>query len=364
MLVEENVDIPRRLDVIKKHKEAGGQIAAVFPVHYPRSLFRAFDILPVEVWGPPGRDTTSGDAHLQAYACSIVRSGLSFLLDGGLDVVDMLVFPHACDSLQGLTSALLDFMKPDKPLFPLYIPRGEGRAAVAYLAREIKQLFSSLCQLTGKTPTDDQLLSCIEREEEADEILKQLFVDRLQLPMDDPSFFRIARSREFLPAEKFVALASDTLKKKGDEKQKGVPILLSGIVPEPMTVLDVISEAGGLVVANDFANFGRRLYPKGTAKAPFRRMAERILGAPPDSTRGSSVDDRARHLVAMAERFGAKIVVFFEVKFCEPELFYLPRLCAALEKKGMRTMVLEADLSDTLPDQAVTRLEALLETAQ
>ena len=363
MLVEEKLEIPKRLDVIEKHQEAGGQIAAVFPVHYPRSLFRAFDILPVEVWGPPGRNTTSGDAHLQTYACSIVKSGLSFLLDGGLDVVDMLIFPHACDSLQGLTSALLDFMKPDKPLFPLYIPRGEGRMAESYLSREIRQLYKSLCQLTGKTPSDDEMHTCIEREEQADALLRELFEARIELPMDDPSFFRIARSREYLPAEDFIALAAGTLEAKG-EKQTGVPILLSGIVPEPMSVLDAISEAGGLVVANDFANFGRRLYPKSTAKTPFRRMADRLLSAPPDSTRGSSVDDRARHLVAMAERFGAKVAIFFEVKFCEPELFYSPLLSEALEKAGLRTMVLEADLSDTLPDQAVTRLEALLETVQ
>ena len=358
------MEIPTRADVIKKYKDGGGQVAAVFPVHYPRSLFRAFDILPVEVWGPPGRDTTSGDAHLQAYACSIVRSSLSFLLDKGLDSVDMLVSPHACDSLQGFASTLLDFIKPDQPVFPLYIPRNEGDAALGYFAKEIKHLYDGLSKLTGKKPTEEELMNCIEREEQADEVLRRLFDERTTLDLDETAFFRVARSREFLPAEEFTSLASSVLENKKGKKRAGVPIILSGIVPEPMTILDVIGDAGGLVVANDFANFGRRLYPTGTESSPFRRMAQRILESPPDSTRGSSVSDRARHLIDLVDRFEAKVVLFFEVKFCEPELFYLPLLTKALEKKGVRTMLLEVDLADTFPDQAVTRIEALLETAQ
>ena len=45
----------------------------MFPIHYPRPLLRAFGLLPVEVWGPPGVDATLGASRLQAYACSIVR---------------------------------------------------------------------------------------------------------------------------------------------------------------------------------------------------------------------------------------------------------------------------------------------------
>ncbi len=102
-------------------------VAAVFPIHYPRELLRAFGVLPVEVWGPPAVEADYGATHLQPYLCSIVRNGLSFLLAGGLDVVDLLVVPHACDSLQGLGSILLDFVTPRQPVLPIYLPRGRAR---------------------------------------------------------------------------------------------------------------------------------------------------------------------------------------------------------------------------------------------
>lgn len=36
--------IPGRLESIEAHKAHGGLVAAVFPIHYPRALFRAFNI--------------------------------------------------------------------------------------------------------------------------------------------------------------------------------------------------------------------------------------------------------------------------------------------------------------------------------
>ena len=70
------LECPKRRQVIDGHRNEGGRIAAVFPIHYPRALFRATGVLPVEVWGPPGLDSSLGDAHLQAYTCAIVRNGL------------------------------------------------------------------------------------------------------------------------------------------------------------------------------------------------------------------------------------------------------------------------------------------------
>ena len=119
--------IPERLDAIKEHQQRGGSIAAVFPIHYSRALLRAFDLLPVEVWGPSGLGGAHGAAHLQPYVCSIVHNAISFLETGGLEAAEVLIVPHACDSLQGLGSILIDFVQPKQPVLPLYLPRGRRR---------------------------------------------------------------------------------------------------------------------------------------------------------------------------------------------------------------------------------------------
>ncbi|MCX8067375.1 MAG: 2-hydroxyacyl-CoA dehydratase family protein [Anaerolineae bacterium] len=353
--------IPTRTETIRAWKAQGGKVAAVLPIHYPRALLRAFGFLPVEVWGPPGVDASHAAAHLQPYVCSIVGNALSFLLSGGLEVADILVVPHACDSLQGLGSILLDFIRPRQPVFPFYIPRGRRESDLQFLADECRALYRGLSEVTGRSPTDETLMECIYREEEADHLLAEFHRRRSTLPMDNRAFYRLVRAREYLPAEAFADLARQSLEGPKANPRGGVPILLSGIVPEPMALLDAITEMGGVVVADDLACCGRRLYPPGQSPEPFRRMAERILNGPPDPTRGSPIRERLEHLVRTARQNGARGVVFYDVKFCEPELFDLPLLRRGLQEAGLPSIHIEVDLNDPLSHQTLTRIEAFLE---
>jgi len=128
-----------------------------------------------------------------------------------------------------------------------------------------------------------------------------------------------------------------------------------------MALFEALAELGGRVVADDLACCGRRLYPPGESAEPFRRMAESLLRAPPDSTRGHSIAERLAHLLRLIETCGAQGVVFYVVKFCEPELFDLPALRKGLRDHGIPSVVIEFALNDGLAQQILTRLEAFLE---
>jgi benzoyl-CoA reductase/2-hydroxyglutaryl-CoA dehydratase subunit BcrC/BadD/HgdB len=359
---QELLTIPRRWETIEAHQAQGGKIAAVFPIHYPRALFRAFDLLPVEVWGPPAIDPGLGVTHIQPYICSVVRNGLAFLLAGGLDVADVIVVPHTCDSLQGLGSILLDFVRPRSLVLPLYLPRGRRESDLDFLTAELRAAYRQLETSTGRAPAPEGLLAAVHREEAADAHLAELHLARRHLGLSNSDFYRLIRSREYLPAEAFTRLAQQALSHPGPpDPRPAVPILLSGIIPEPPTLLDAIADLGGAVVGDDLASCGRRLYPPGRSDDPFRRMAERIIHAPPDPMRGSPIQDRARHLLDLADRTGARSVIFYEVKFCEPELFDLPLLQRELQGAGIPSVIIEADLNDSLSGQTLTRIGALLE---
>jgi benzoyl-CoA reductase/2-hydroxyglutaryl-CoA dehydratase subunit BcrC/BadD/HgdB len=359
--VEIRLNIPDRSSVINVHHEQGGLVAAVLPIHYPRALWRAFGILPVEVWGPPGVDASPASAHLQSYLCPIVQHALAFLLAGGLDRADMIVVPHACDSLQGLASVLTDFIAPRQPVIPLYLPRGRRESDLAFLADELRAVYGRLEEITGRSPSDEELLACARREEQADQILAELHRRRGELPLLDRGFYRLVRSREYLPAETFTGLVQDILVHATAVPQAGarVPLLISGIVPEPMNLLDAISEMGGVIVADDLACCGRRLYAPGASSEPLRRMAESIIHAPPDPTRGNPIQERVEHLLRLVQTSGAKGVVFYDVKFCEPELFDIPDLSRALKEAGIPSLAVETDLGAS--QQVLTRIQAFVE---
>ncbi len=370
--------VPSRSEAIAAHRARGGRVAAVLPIHSPRALLRAFGMLPVEVWGPPQVDATRGAAHLPPYVCSVVRNALSFLETGGLDVADLIVVPHTCDSLQGLGSVLLDFVHPKQRVLTLYLPRGTQTDNLRFLADEFRSLYRSLEQFSGRAPSTTQLMESIRREEAADAALAELHRRRADLPLTDLEFYRLVRAREYLPAETFCALAHVILSREDGEGSQdahseilrcaqddvarvGVPILLSGIVPEPMSLFNCLEAMGAIVVADDFACCGRRLYPPGRSEDPFERMAESILAAPPDPTRGSPIRDRVDHLLQLARSSGAKGIVFYEVKFCEPEAFDLPILRRELQAADVASVSIEVDLNDPLSHQVLTRLEAFVE---
>jgi benzoyl-CoA reductase/2-hydroxyglutaryl-CoA dehydratase subunit BcrC/BadD/HgdB len=354
--------IPGRMDAIKEHQGRGGSIAAVFPIHYSRALLRVFNFLPVEVWGPPGLGGAQGAAHLQPYVCSIVHNAINFLQTGGLQVADVLVVPHACDSLQGLGSILIDFVRPEQTVLPLYLPRGRRASDLDFFTAELRSLFERLAEITDYSPSDEDLMDCVQREEFADDMLARLHQQRRALPLPDISFYRLVRSREYLPAERFTELAELALAQPGSARQDdGIPLLLSGILPEPMRLLEAFSEVGAFVAADDLACCGRRLYPPGESEEPFRRMAERLLNSPPDSTRGDSIKARCDHLLQLVQTSGARGVVFYEIKFCEPELFDLPLLRKALAEAEIASIAVEVDINEPLPQRALTRLEAFVE---
>ena len=353
--------LPSRTEVITAHRASGGQVAAVWPVHHDRALLRAHGVLPVEVWGPPGADPTGGDAHLQAYTCSIIRRSLGFLLSGGLEVADHLLVPHACDSLQGLGSVLQGFIQPRQPVHTLYLPRSRGEAAVRYLADELRALGAALVAHGATAPTDAALHDAITREELSDALAARLLAERPAL--SNAKLYALLRAREYVPAEVWSPVAREALA-HGDDRPDGVPVVLSGVVPEPRNLLSALDDAGAVVVGDDTLCVGRRLYPASGRPDPYERMAHRLLHAPPDITTGASLVDRAAHITRLVERTKARAVVFWEVKSCEPEQFGLPHLRAALDTAGVPSVVLEVDVGAPLPHQALTRVEALLEVAE
>jgi benzoyl-CoA reductase/2-hydroxyglutaryl-CoA dehydratase subunit BcrC/BadD/HgdB len=353
--------IPSRINTIKKFKQNGGQVAAVLPIHYSRALLRAFHILPVEVWGPPNVPIGQAATHLQPYVCSICHNALSFLQQGGLGLADFIFVPHACDSLQGLGSVLLDTIKTDQPVFPIYIPRNTRSSDLEFLATEFKSIYNRLVEISGIQPSDSDLGLCIDREEQADKALRRMHQQNRYLPLTNFEIYRIIRSREFLPAEEFIRIAEKVLASAGDTLRPGIPILMEGIVPEPGDIFETLTEFGAAVVGDDLASCRRRAYPASARQDPFERMAERILKAPPDPTRGSSIQERVDFLTALASQTGAQGVVFYTVKFCEPELFDIPILRQELKAAGIPSILIEVDLNARLSQQIRTRLGAFVE---
>ncbi|HEY6099655.1 MAG TPA: 2-hydroxyacyl-CoA dehydratase family protein, partial [Anaeromyxobacter sp.] len=123
----------------------GRRSLAVLPILYPKEILTALDVLAVELWGPPGPPRGDAAGRLQTYVCAVARNALAFVASGGADAAAGLLFPHTCDSLQGLATLVADFGGWRKAVFVFQHARGEDRASArAFAEAELRSLAAAL----------------------------------------------------------------------------------------------------------------------------------------------------------------------------------------------------------------------------
>ena len=364
---------------IEAQRRAHGRKAlCLLPGYVPREVLTALDLLGVELWGPPSCRPVEAARLLPSFVCSVVRHALQFFLDGGADQVDALVAPHTCDSLQALSSLLADLRGLPCPLIPFDTAKGscydgadghqELRAGVAPFTRaELKQFIQACEQLAGRGLDPAALHRAMDQHLEADRLVRELYRQRASRVLGERGMMELMRAREYLQMDDLLGLLREALARveQDDSEACRVPVLLSGLVPEPMEMLDALEEAGLMVVADDLLCMARRGLPPHPPKEerlamadPRQRLLELYAACPPCPTRGSHMSRRISWLLQEVHRSRARGVVFLVLKFCEPELFDLPALQDALVQAGTPYIVLEHELGAPCQASLATRLEA------
>ena len=338
----------------------GRRVVAVMPIHYPRAMLRAYRLHPIEIWGPPHAPRHEGHRHFQTYACDIVVKAMAFVRSGGIDATCAILVPHTCDALQGMGSVLTDFLRPGQRVLTLYLPRGRRASDREFLRNELERLGGTLAQVSGHEPSPSEWAEAFEAEDAADAALADLYHRRRRLAVSDREFYTTVRAREYLTAEQFCERAAAL--PEGEARKAGVGLMISGIVAEPMELFDQIEAMGAQVVGDDLACGHRRLYAKSAEHDPLERTASRLASAPPDPTCGTPIHERVRALEARMRALGAKGLLVYDPKFCEPELFDVPLLRKHLSAAGFPVLHVEFEMGDALPHQTLSRIEAFVET--
>ena len=330
------------------------------PIHYPRAMLRAHRLHPIELWGPPHVARHEGNRHFQAYACDIVVKAMSFIRSGGTDATRAILVPHTCDALQGMGSVLTDFLRPDQRVLTLYLPRGRRTSDREFLRDELQRLSSALAEVSGHHPSEADWAEAFAAEDAADAALADLYQRRSGLALSDRDFYTVVRSREYLTAEQFCEQAAAL--PAGEPPRRGVGLMLSGIVADPLELFDRIDDMGAHVAGDDLACGFRRVYSGSHEADPFVRTANLLMSGPPDPTCGTPIHERVEALRNRMRALGAKGLLVYDPKFCEPELFDVPLLRKHLSEAGFPVLHVEYEMGEGLPHQTLSRIEAFVET--
>jgi len=351
------------LDTQKSDRNRPWVIA--FPTLYPREILTALDLNAWEIWAHTVSDGTADPGKLQGYLCPTVRGAQAVLARADHGAVAAIV-PHTCDSMQGLGMVARASPEWGVRVITFRHPRGSDKSAARrFLRKEVEAFAADLETSFDRKLQPDKLADAIDLHRQVERAMATVLRRRAHLPMSDAELYGVLRAVEWMhPSDLLVELQKIVARISDDGPvQRGVALVVSGMVPEPDGLFDTLSEAGAFVAGDDYAAIGRRLpvYERPMPGDPIGSVVERLLSMQPCPTRSSDSAGRIARLSKLARETGARGVVLHTVKFCEPELFDVPIVRRGLEAAGLKVLHLETELEPRVTGQIATRIEAFVE---
>ncbi len=350
-------DINKKLEQLKKD---GRKIIGCFPLYPPLELFYAMDLVPVVLWGLKGTvaDTTESDRHLQNYTCSIARHLTEFLLSGSSGIFDGLFMYNACDTLRNLPEIIEKGMEKtshELPLIKVHIPMvlPEQTDASDYFKNEINHLIKELEERFDVSFSAEKFVKAVNQFRHVRHLMAKADKD---VAKGNISFLNFAQAIQvcwFSTVEEQIhtleSLISGGSEESGfsTDKDTRQGVILSGILPPPVSVIKAIESAGLRVVGNDIASLGRSYASMPEIREdPAAYFLDFYYQHFPCPTLLYTGDRRTTSLLHMVEKTDATGVIFVGEKFCEYEYFEMPHLIQQLKDKGLQTLEIEIAIED------------------
>ena len=365
-------DIISQLDHIASHpgeaterhkRETGKGAVGILYAYGPEEIIHAAGYLPVGLWGA---NTTIAKArtYLLPFACSLMQSVMELQCNGAYDSLDAVLFCVPCDTLIGMSQ----IWKGKAPAITFTHPQNRKiDAANDYLAEEYGVVRSKLEKIFSTKISDAAIEHSIEVYNENRAIMRDFCDVAAKHPdiVDATRRHGVIKARFFMEKSKHTALVKELvteLRKQPVKPWQGKKVVLTGIMSEPVGVLDVIKKNGLAVVADNLAQESRQFrHDVPAGKTPLYRLARWWQDLDGCCLATNPLKPMGQLLIDLVKKYEADGVVVCMMKFCDPEEFDYPIYYPQLQQAGIPSVTIEVDLELTSFEQANTRLETFAE---
>lgn len=363
----------REFPTVREWKQRTGRaVAGSFPVYSPVELSYAARMLPVGLFGGGNQiEIAHADSRFQSFICSIVKSTLELGFIDKLAPFDALLFHSICDPARNLASVMGRNFPQRRSIYVHLAQNMTSAGAADYLAYEYRRVAGELGEVSGHTPSDDDLRGAIAAYNGMRDRLRELYALRASNPekLSTAELYTLARMATFTdPAESTTLLAEslETALAREARPKDRIRVVVVGSFCEqpPLELIAGIEESGCYILDDDFL-LGWRLFKKDVPAQgdPYLALARSYLN---DSLHASTKHDlrnpRSAGLVASARTHRADAVIFLGAKFCEPGLFDYALYRRALEQEGIPHLFLEFEEKMWMYDKIRTEVETFVES--
>ena len=283
-------------------------------------------------------------------------------------MLDAVVFPHTCDSIQRLSDIWRLNIKQHLH-FDVVLPvKLNTESAFDYLVDVLARFRTQLETSLGTTIDDAGLKKSIETYNHLRELLAGLYRIKRESPgsITGRDLQAVAKSAMIMDRQEMITLLEELLARVTANRHaaifNGKRVILSGGLCNQGDIYATIEQAGAAVVWDDLCTgaraVGGRIDSSGDLlSAIARRYRERV--ACPAKHQGRH--RRGEALAAAVKRYKADGVVLVRLKFCDPHAFDYPYLKEVLDDAGISSLLIEFEDQPGNAGQMSTRLEAFVE---
>lgn len=256
-------------------------------------------------------------AYFPVPFCATAKFFIDWMNRGGLEKVDVLVFPGSCDAARRLYEVVQHLFADSLPLFLLEVPHHLNEMTIARFAHNLRSLALNLGRLSGVS------LPALEKQ-----LPGLIFSSLVWRRKWGELFFKGFIWGDVLRKVDFLEMPSAN---KSLGKGAGIPVLLSGghIFMQEITLL---LEETGFKVLEDSPYAMRRVLGEGfdgleavAEEDPFLALSKLYLQSLLPCPRMNDLQ-RISMLKKAVTSLGILGVVYFYSKFCDFSLYELPLL--------------------------------------
>lgn len=347
-------------------KETGKDAFGCFPIYTPEEIIYASGMVPVGMWGGP-TELKLADKYLQSFCCSIMRSNIEYGMKGTYNMLKGVMIPTFCDTLKCICENW-KVAVPQVPLIPVVYPQNRSiDAGITYTVTEFERVKGELEQLTGKAITEEALKDAWDLYEEYRKTMREFTRIAAEHPDKVGAKTRhlIIKAGWFMDKRTYTEDIKEIISGLAAEKAEafdGTRVVATGLIGEPVELLDIFEENKVAVVADDLAQESRQFRTPGRSEGSvIERMALRVSDQKGDTFLYEAEKSRGLMLIDMVKENKADAVVVFMMKFCDPEEFDYPIYKKELEEAGIPILYLEIDQQLDSFEQIRTRVQSFTE---
>jgi bcr-type benzoyl-CoA reductase subunit C len=351
--------------ILKYEKELDRPVIGVMPAYFPLELIYAAGGYPVQLWGN-NLPLEKSDAYLQSYCCSVARSVLELELSGIAKMVKAYAFTSLCDTLINLREIYRRLFT--KPTLALSIPITQTQEArQAYLTTVLQSVTTGLEKITGHRLTQTSLIEAATLYGSIRTLQRKLYGIRRQKPglIKNHDFYAVLKAGFFLPPDVYNQMLQTLLPELEALSQpqgRRPQVFISGMVFDPLDSYRIFDELRINIVDDDLAN-GWRTVSKENLQVEnlVEGIAQYLFQPAPCCCIYNPDNDRHPYLLNRIKQSGADGILFWYIKFCEPDAFDRPQLMNHFKGGGIPAAVIDMELTMSNFEAIKTRINAFCE---